>query len=77
MDKEKWVELLPYVLKKYNSQKHSATGVTPHDAKRKNNHIEVWLNIRNKASFNRKYEPLKVGDYVRTFIKQITFKTNR
>ena len=43
-------------------------------AKRKDNHIEVWLNIRNKANFNRKYSPLKVGDLIRVYIKPKTFK---
>ena len=47
--------------------------MTPHEAK-KNNHVEVWLNIRSKAHFNRKYPPLKVGDSVRTMIKKHTFK---
>ena len=35
----------------------------------KDNHIEVWLNIHNKATFARRYPPLKIGDRVRVSIK--------
>ena len=58
--------------KKYNNTKHSTTGVTPNIAKEGNNNIEIWLNINEKASFNRKYPPLKVNDNVRTYIKKKT-----
>ena len=71
---EKWVDMLQPVLKKYNNTTHSTTNMTPHDAKKKDNHIEVWLNTRNKATFARTYPPLKVGDTVRTYIKPHTFK---
>ena len=74
MTKEKWVDMLKPVLKKYNATKHSTTGVSPNDAKRKDNHIGVWLNIQNKAKFARKYPPLSIGDSVRTYIKPHTFK---
>jgi len=66
MTEEKWIDMLKPVLKKYNTTKHSTTGVSPNDAKRKDNHIEEWLHIRNRATFARKYPPLKVGDSVRT-----------
>ena len=64
---EKWVELLPAILRKYNNTKHSTTGMTPNDAKKEENKMKVWLNIKNKAVFNRKYPPLKVGDFVRIY----------
>ena len=70
IDKQEWINLLPSILKKYNNTKHSTTGVTPNIAKEGNNNIEIWLNINEKASFNRKYPPLKVNDNVRTYIKQ-------
>ena len=74
LDKEEWVELLPSVLKKYNNQKHSTTDMSPNMANMKDNHIEVWLNIHNKATFARRYPPLKIGDRVRVYIKPKTFK---
>ena len=64
---EKWVEMLPAILKKYNSTKHSTTGMTPNEAKQDDNKLKVWLNIKNKAEFNRKYPPLSVGSFVRIY----------
>ena len=46
--------------------------MTPNQAKQGNNNIEIWLNITNKANFNRKYPPLKKGSEVRTYIKPKT-----
>ena len=74
LTEEKWVELLQSVLKTYNNTNHSTIGIKPKEAKRKDNHIEAWLNIRNKATFSRTYPPLKIGDNVRTYIKPHTFK---
>jgi len=72
--KEKWVDMLPSVLKKYNNTKHSTTGVSPNEAKKKSNHVEIWLNINNKAKFNRRYKPIKIGDKVRVYQKPKSFK---
>ena len=69
MSKEKWVDLLPAILKKYNNTKHSTISMSPNQATQGNNNIEIWLNIYNKANFNRKYAPLKKGSEVRTYIK--------
>ena len=41
----------------------------PNEAKKKDNHFEVWLNINSKATYNRKYPPLKIGSQVRTYVK--------
>ena len=70
INKEKWVDILPAVLKKYNNTLHSSINMTPNEAKDKKNHFEVWLNIYNNSNFARKYPPLKVGDSVRTYIKK-------
>ena len=67
LDVEKWVDMLPAILRKYNSTKHSTTGVTPNEANKEDNKLKVWLNIKNKAEFNRKYPPLKVGSFVRIY----------
>ena len=72
MSKEKWVDLLPSILKKYNNTKHSTTDMSPNNAKQGNNNIEIWLNIYNKANFNRKYPPIKMGSEVRTYVKPKT-----
>ena len=72
--KEKWVDMLGPVLKKYNNTKHSTTDFSPNEAKKKDNHFEVWLNITSKATYNRKYEMLKVSDQVRTYVKPKSMK---
>ena len=69
MNKEEWVNLLPAILKKYNNTEHSTIGMSPNRAKQGKDNIEIWLNINNKASFNRKYPPIKKGNEVRTYIK--------
>ena len=74
MKKGQWVELLPSVLKKYNSRVHGTTGLSPNDARDDKNNIQVYLNIRKHAQYKRSYPPLHVGDSVRTYIKPHTFK---
>ena len=74
MDKEKWIDMLGSVLRKYNNTKHSTTGVSPNEAVTPSNHFEKWLNIINKAKFNRKYKTLKVGSQVRVYQKPKSFK---
>jgi len=71
---EKWVEMLPVILRKYNNTKHSTTNMTPNEATQTDNKLKVWLNIKNKAEFNRKYKPIKVGDKVRTYMKPKSMK---
>ena len=73
LDKEKWIDLLPQVLHQYNRQVHSTIGMTPIDAQLAQNRMKVWLNIKHKAKFNRVYEPIKIGDTVRTYIKKTSF----
>jgi hypothetical protein len=72
LSKEKWIDILPAVLKKYNNTKHSTIGMSPNQAKQGNDNVEVWLNIQNKATFARSYPPLKKGSEVRTYIKPKT-----
>ena len=64
---EKWVEMLLAILRKFNNKKHPTTGVTPNDVKRDDNTLKVWLYIKNKAEFNRKYSRLSVGSFVRIY----------
>lgn len=74
LDKDKWVDVLDAVLTKYNLTKHETTEMKPVDAKKESNKFLVWWNLHNKARKDRKYEPLKVGDTVRTMIKKTTFR---
>ena len=72
IDKQEWINLLPAILKKYNNTKHSTIEMTPNQAKQGNDNIEILFNIHNKATFNRKYPPLKKGSEVRTYVKPKT-----
>ena len=73
LDKEKWIDLLPQVLYQYNHQVPSTIGMTPIDAQLAENRMKVWLNIKHEAKFNRVYDPIKIGDTVRTYIKKASF----
>ena len=55
ISKEKWIDMLPSVLDKYNNTKHSTTGMQPNDAVKPSNHFVVWLNISSKATYSRRY----------------------
>ena len=72
LNKEKWIDILPAVLKKYNNTKHSTIRMSPNQAKQGNDNIEVWMNIENKANYNRSYPPLFRGSDVRTYVKPET-----
>ena len=74
LEKETWVELLPAVLKKYNNRVHGTTGMSPNDARKDENNIQIYLNIRKHAQYKRSYPKLSVGDLVRTYVKAGSFK---
>ena len=71
---EKWVNVLPAILKKYNNTKHSTIGITPSEARDPKNEVSTFINIRLKARQNILYPKLQPGDLVRTRIKKHTFK---
>ena len=72
ISKEKWIDVLAPVLKKYNNNPHSTIKMSPNKAKQGNDNIEVWLNITSKAKFARTYPPLSKSSEVRTYIKPTT-----
>ena len=74
IEHEEWVKLLPAVLNKYNNRVHGATKMTPVEAKKDKHSLEVLLNISMKAQYNRIYEPLKMDDSARTYVKPGSFK---
>ena len=73
INKQEWVNLLPGILRKYNNTIHSTIGMTPNQAKEGKNNVEVWLSINDKATYSRKYPPLRKGDTVRAYIKKKSF----
>ena len=46
--------------------------MSPNQARQGNDNIEILFNIHSKATFKRKYPPLKKGSEVRTYIKPKT-----
>ena len=71
---ERWIDLLNKVVKYYNEKHvHNTIGVTPKTALDKTNHLQVFINIRQKARFNKFHPPLREGDLVRTAIKKSSF----
>ena len=74
LNKEDWVDLLPKVIHKYNYDTVStAHNLTPYNATKDSNKIEVWLNIYNKSQDNKRYEKIEIGDKVRVALKKKTF----
>ena len=74
MDKAEWVTLLPKVIDKHNNRTiHSTIKMTPADATTFSTQFKVWINIMQKARYNKLYEKLGKGDLVRTIVPKKTF----
>ena len=68
-NKAGWTSMLPAVLKKYNSTKHSSTKLTPNEAHDDKNHVDVKVNLTRREKNTRKYEEIKENDTVKSFTK--------
>jgi hypothetical protein len=66
-----WSGLVPQIIATYNNTVHSTTKLTPNDAMKPDNKDNVKANIELKASFNRRYPEIKVGDMVRIVRKKV------
>ena len=65
-----WTIMLKPVLDKYNNKMvHSTTGLTPNEAHKDENSIEVKANSVMKEKYLRNYPNIKAGDDVRVFVK--------
>ena len=61
-----WIDFIYKILLTYNNvMKHSATEMTPKEAKMPSNELEVKLNLSNKAKKNGVYPGLDKGDEVK------------
>ena len=68
--KGSWTIMLKPVLDKYNNKMvHSTTGLTPNEAHKDENSIEVKANSVMKEKYLRNYPNIKAGDNVRVFVK--------
>ena len=61
----------------YNNQlKHGSHGFTPADAAKRENSMDVKMNLEMKAKKNRKYPDLNVNDAVRIYKKKEKLSKN-
>ena len=65
----RWHNYIENVVKRYNSKKHSATGMTPDDAMKHQNRTSVRKRLESIAKTSKKHPQLKIGDRVRVFKK--------
>ena len=66
-----WIDYIHEILLTYNNvMKHSATEMTPKEARKPSNELKVKLNLATKAKKNRVYPELEKGDEVKIFKKR-------
>ena len=66
-----WIDYIPEIMLTYNSKMvHSAHGMTPRDAHKKENHLEVKMKLEMNRIKTRKYPPVRVGDEVKIYRKK-------
>ena len=73
-----WVDYIPEIMLTYNSKMvHSAHDMTPNDAHKKGNHLEVKMKLEMNRIKTRKYPPVRVGDEVKIYRKKGIFEKER
>ena len=71
---DQWTDHIGYVLLTYNHKMiHRTTHMTPYDARKPKNELEVKHNIILKAKHNRKYPDINVGDKAKIYTKKKIF----
>jgi hypothetical protein len=69
--KRKWYDVLGPVLLIYNSKMvHSSTKMTPNEARKPTNELNVKLNLQLNKTRLRKYPNVSVGDWVHLYSKK-------
>jgi hypothetical protein len=67
----KWTDVVDSAIATYNlGMVHSATKMTPTDAKKPQNQLKVKMHLELQAKRDRKYPPVEVGDRVRCYRKK-------
>ena len=73
-----WTDYIFEVLLTYNNKlKHDSHGFTPAEAAKRENSMDVRINLETKAKKNRKYPELNVGDEVKMYKKKERFEKER
>jgi len=66
-----WTDYIYPILLTYNHKLvHSATGFTPEEAKKPDNFLNSYINMKMKAKHNRIYPEIKTGDNVKIYRKR-------
>jgi len=73
-----WTDLIYQIMLTYNNKlKHSATGMTPEEARRPKNEIDVKMSLLLKKKHSRIYPMLSIGDKVKIIRKKGTGEKER
>ena len=71
----KWIDILNQVLFVYNyKNEHSATGMTPMQAREPKNEMKVRLRLELKRKSTRKYPDVVIGNKVKIYTKKKQFE---
>ena len=65
-----WTDYINQLINHYNNNIHSTTGTTPNDARKPSSTVDVHANIELKATHNRNYPILNIGDTVNRLRKK-------
>ena len=72
---EKYIDILDNLIAKYNNTKHRSTGKTPLVARRPESREQVFKNLYEKKTKERKIKPsFAIGDHVRISKKKKSFE---
>jgi hypothetical protein len=73
-----WSDYILEIMLTYNEKmKHSATGMTPKEARKKDNELKAKLTVASKAKKERIYPELHVGDKVKIMRKKMITEKER
>ena len=73
-----WKDYIFEILLTYNNKlKHSATKLTPNEARNKKNELNVKLNLTLHKKHTRKYPLIQIGDRVKIYRKKKTVEKER
>jgi len=67
---KKWSDYINDVIATYNDTVHATTGLTPNEAQKTENTLQVKINSEMHRKQTRTYPEINVGDYVRVFFKK-------
>ena len=73
-----WTDYILEIMLTYNNKnKHSATGMTPKQASKKENEFKAMINVASQAKKEKKYAELEVGNKVKILRKKAITEKER